>query len=470
MAASAPKARLKTTMPRPSGRAPDAALPPREFLAWGFLPALRAGWRALAGSFGPLARKVMSLSALTAAGQASFVIALPVLSRLYTPSDFGLFTIYLSIVNIGGPLIGLKFESALYAARTTEEAGASLVLSLVTMVIMSSAMAIALSVFALEFAGPLHPTTQSMVWIVPIGLLLSGLWSASSAWAIRSEAISTLGTARLIQPVAMTGLQLAAGLAMPSGVLLIAAHLASHLGYSSYIFWRTLNRTDLSTLRPAEWNTIVKHARAQRGFPLYALPAQVSYLAVANLPPLLLSSFYGAAIAGHCGIAYRLVAAPLAIISLPLGAIFNSVASRTPDHAVVVPLARKVFRANLLLVSLPILLLGAAAPKIAPVALGEQWALTGQVISAFALIGAAHSLAAPFSEVTSIFRSQALRFMIEFVPATLVVTSIFLGGMNHWPPLNTIWLMSGAGAGGSLLGLTLLLSRLPAMINRLSRA
>jgi hypothetical protein len=114
----------------------------------------------------------------------------------------------------------------------------------------------------------------------------------------------------------------------------------------------------------------------------------------------------------------------------------------------------------------PILLLGAAAPKIAPLALGEHWALTGQVIAAFALIGAAHSLAAPFSEVTSIFRSQALRFMIEFVPATLVVTSICLGGMNHWPPLNTIWLMSAAGAGGSLLGLTLLLSRLPAMINR----
>ena len=39
-------------------------------------------------------------------------------------------------------------------------------------------------------------------------------------------------------------------------------------------------------LRPAGGNTIVKHARAQRGFPLYALPAQVSYLAVANLPPL----------------------------------------------------------------------------------------------------------------------------------------------------------------------------------------
>ena len=67
------------------------------------------------------------------------------------------------------------------------------------------------------------------------------------------------------------------------------------------------------------------------------------------------------------------------------------------------PLARKVFRANLFFVSLPILLLGAAAPKIAPVALGEHWTLTGQVIAAFALIGAAHSLAAPFLKSPQFF-------------------------------------------------------------------
>ena len=60
--------------------------------------------------------------------------------------------------------------------------------------------------------------------------------------------------------------------------------------------------------------------------------------------------------------------------------------------------------------------------------------------------------------------------MIEFVPATLVITSICLGGMNDWPPLSTIWFMSAAGAGGSLLGLTLLLSRLPAMINHVATA
>src|ERR1700730_9836920 len=120
----------------PSGRAPGASLPFRPFPAGRAAQAFRARSNMVAAAFGPFARKVMSLSALTALGQASFVIALPVLSRLYTPSDFGLFTIYLSIVNIGGPIVGLKFESALYAARTKQEAGITLALSILTITIM----------------------------------------------------------------------------------------------------------------------------------------------------------------------------------------------------------------------------------------------------------------------------------------------------------------------------------------------
>jgi O-antigen/teichoic acid export membrane protein len=297
------------------------------------------------------------------------------------------------------------------------------------------------------------------------------MWSVSSAWAIKSEAVSILGAARFAQPAVMTALQLGAGVILPfGGLALIAAHLVSHLGYTTFIFGRTLIWQDLQGLRPTNWNTVLRHAIAQRHFPLFLLPAQISYLGVSNLPPLLLSSFYGAEIAGHCGIAYRLAAAPLAIASLPLGAVFTGVASRTPELTVVVPLARKVFLANLLLVSAPTLLLGAAAPAIAPAVLGSNWVVTGQVIAAFALLGAAHTLAAPFNEITSIFRSQALRFSIEFLSAALVVASIGLGGLNHWDPLKTIWVMSSAGAASSFFGLILIWSRLRAMIGRVRRA
>jgi hypothetical protein len=56
----------------------------------------------------------------------------------------------------------------------------------------------------------------------------------------------------------------------------------------------------------------------------------------------------------------------------------------------------------------------------------------GEVIAAFALIGAAQSLATPFSEVTSIFRSQAaISKQSVDVNATLSLRDLVLGSYRR---------------------------------------
>jgi len=425
-------------------------------------------WRqACMAVYGSFARKVMSLSALTAAGQLSFLVALPLLSRIYSPADFGIFTIYLSIVNIGGPLVGLKFDSALYAARTGREARATLVLCLLTIFAMSGLATFALFAFSGKVGEMAGLSARRLELILPFGLLLSGLWSASSAWATRSQATTILGIARFGQPAIMTLLQLVAGIAMSvDGMTLVIAHLLSHLFYSTFIFSFTLTRENFADLRLRALRALPSHASRIRAFPLFVLPAQISVLSVSNLPPLLLSLVYGAGIAGHVGIAYRLVAVPLTVASMPLGAIFTSIVSRNPSPAATDQLARKVFVGNFFLVALPVLALGLVAPRLAPVALGDRWALTGEIVEAFALLGAAQSLSTPFSEITTIFRAQALRMTIEVVTALVVVAAIGVGALSGWTALETIWAMSAAGAVSSTLGLFAVFVRLRMLADR----
>ena len=221
-----------------SGRASNASVSHRSFAS---LRAARLSgpWPDKRTIIGPFARKVMSLSALTAAGQATFVIALPALSRLYAPADFGIFIVYLSIVNIGGPIVGLKFESALYADRTREDAAATLSLSFLTILITSSAVTIAVFFFGGILATPFGPAARTLVRMLPIGLLLAGMWSLSSAWAIKSEAVSTLGAARFAQPALMTALQLAAGVIHPFGGVrsLIGALICSATWHTRHSYW-----------------------------------------------------------------------------------------------------------------------------------------------------------------------------------------------------------------------------------------
>ena len=66
---------------------------------------------------GSLIRTAAGVSALAIIGQLTIVAAIPVLTRLYSPEDFGIFTIYLSIVNILGAIATLRFASSLYVVE-----------------------------------------------------------------------------------------------------------------------------------------------------------------------------------------------------------------------------------------------------------------------------------------------------------------------------------------------------------------
>ena len=188
------------------------------------------------------------------------------------------------------------------------------------------------------------------------------------------------------------------------------------------------------------------------------MPANVASQLVSNAPPILLGSLFGAEVAGQYGMAYRLIFAPIAIISLSLGHVFTSeVCSGAKTHAVKA-LASKIFLVSLGLVCAPILLAGALAPSFAAPLLGAKWAATGQIAFALSILASAQALATPFVEITSIYRFQMLRFKVELQTGALVFAAIFIGASMQMSALATIWLMSTAGAAGTLIGLALVWS------------
>jgi O-antigen/teichoic acid export membrane protein len=408
--------------------------------------------------FGPLVRKAAGLSSMTAVGQMTFVIALPLLARLFTPADFGLFTVYLSIVNICGPIAGMKFDSALYQAPSREHARPILALAIFTIGLVALGAAALLGVFGAHLPGALAPASAALGLLTPAGVLLAGLWSTTSAWAVRCNAISTLAIARFLQPATMTVMQVAAGLAGHSAVSLIAAHLLSHTLYSGYILLRTLHASEVREVFLPQVSQLVSQAGKNRMFPMFVMPANVASQLVSNAPPILLGSLFGAEVAGQYGMAYRLIFAPIAIVSLSLGHVFTSEVCSGAKTRAVKALASKIFLVSLGLVCAPILLAGALAPSFAAPLLGAKWAATGQIAFALSILASAQALATPFVEITSIYRFQMLRFEVELQTGALVFAAIFIGANMQMSALATIWLMSTAGAAGTLIGLALVWS------------
>src|SRR6185437_12842605 len=101
----------------------------------------------------------------------------------------------------------------------------------------------------------------------------------------------------------------------------------------------------------------------------------------------------------------------------------------------------------------PIIFLGALAPEYTGVLLGERWTLAGEMACAIAAMGADNALAAPFSEITSIFHYQLIRFVTEMTTFALVFAPFAIAIAAGWEVLPTVWGISLGGAVGSMTSL-----------------
>jgi O-antigen/teichoic acid export membrane protein len=427
------------------------------------MPASRARGSALRR----LARQAIGLSGLTAAGQATYLLALPLLSRLYSPADFGLFTVYLSVVNISGPLIGLRFASALYSATDRSDARINMRLLLTTLFVMTLVTNGLVTFCSERLGGETGHTIQAMLAFLPFGMFLTGLWDCATAWAIYSNSIRTLAIARFTQPFTLTVLQVIFGLMHLPATFLLVAHIGSYTAYAAVVFTRTISREDVAGIIGAPIRKIVAKARADIKFPLYAMPSGLTALLIHNLPPLLMSSWFGTDVAGQYGVAYRVVAGPLAVICMPLGNIFTREASHSRDPAALRTVTRFVAVTGLITVAIPVLIFGFFAPYLATFALGPRWDLAGRVAAALSVMGAAQALASPFFEVASIYRRQEVRFIVYLLHVCLVFPPLVWGAYAGWDALSTIRLMAAGGTVGFLLNLAASLLVLRAATRRM---
>jgi len=413
------------------------------------------------------ARRTIGLSGLTAVGQATYLLALPLLSRLYSPEDFGLFTVYLAMVNITTPIAGLRFESALFSATERREACVIVRLVLMTLLVMTLVATGLVAFTSDRLAGEFGHAIQATLFFLPFGMFLRGLSDCATAWAIRSGSIRTLAIACLMQPVSLALLQTVFGEMHMPAMFLLVAYVGSYVAYTAFVFARTMSCEDVAAIVGAPLYEIVAKARADMKFPLYVMPAILITLLISNLPPILIGSIFGTEVAGQYGVAYRVVAGPLTVICGPLCNIFTSEASSSSDPPAIRAATRFVAAASFVLVTIPVLIFGFFAPYLTDFVLGPQWNVAGRIAAALSVMGAVQALTSPFSEVTSIYRRQEVRFVVDALRLCLILPPIVWSVYAGWDTLSTVRLMVAGGTVGFVINLAASLLVLRAAVRRM---
>jgi O-antigen/teichoic acid export membrane protein len=375
---------------------------------------------------GNWAKSIALLAGGTALGQVLSIAASPFLTRLYSPEDFGILSLYVSFLGIISVVAGLRYELAIPLPKTDEDARKLLVLSLL-FVGMTSSLVLVLTVWLgpflvrLTYMNALAP----YLWLLPFGLLLVGSYQSFNYWAVREKAFGRIARTKMSQSLGAVLTQLSLGLLEFRPLGLLAGQLvgqAAGITTLSQSFFSRTTKIDygLSSLKAV--------ALRYKNFPLYSAGSGLLNSAGLFLPALLLTPLYGPLIAGWLALGDRIIKLPLNLVGQSVAQVYLSEASSLArDNAPrLLSLFRKASKQLLLLGCLLIIPAGILAPGLFALVFGESWRGAGVYVRLMIPFYILQLVVNPLSQTLNVLEKQAIQTLLDGLRVLLVILSLTL--------------------------------------------
>lgn len=365
-------------------------------------------------------RNVWHITLANVAAQALPVLAAPLLTRLYTPADFGTLAIFMSILSIVLAAGTARFDWSVPHARSQNSAAALIALGGIVLTVFTIVLALAWWLGRSLLPDSLQ-SLSTAGWLIPLALLGAGMQQLLHAWYIRCADLAPVGHAKITQSLATTIVSLCSaylglwGLIM--GVLAGAWAGLGHLLRHTATLPRLLHRLNAQRIiivgrrfyKEAAWSTL----------------ASVANTASFAVIPLMLARHFNAMEVGYYMLMQRVALGPISLIGGAVSQSFWAEAAHLV-HNNAAALTRLYRRSIMRLawISLPLALLALGGPfYVGPVFGDAQWAEAGWVLAASVPMLLGQTVASPLSHLT-IHRKQHWQALWDVSRVILLMITI----------------------------------------------
>lgn len=269
---------------------------------------------------------ISNVAAMMSGKTIAAVIALftmPIVARLFSPSDFGVAASFLSVIGIVSSPASLRYETALVLPKVESEATELLALANRILLFVCLLMVVFLAIYDIAgFRWPFLELLGSWMWLLPLGVLLTAGLQIQESWLARQEAFKLVAASTALGSAVTSGVRLIAGFVSGTTVIgLIGGNLLGLLG--RFILQKTATlssaRATFSRIDLSETRRIASH---YSDFPRLNAPAGLINALGQNLPVLLFGVMYAPAVAGFYAMANRLSQVPISIVANSVRRVF----------------------------------------------------------------------------------------------------------------------------------------------------
>ena len=355
------------------------------------------------------------------------VLSLPVLTRLYTPSDFGIMAVFLALVQIVTPILTLRYGLAIPLARRDATAMNVVAVSVLTLVGLGAIMALilwanatpVLRLFSME-------ELAAWWWLIVAGCMGGAIYEILSYWATRRRSYKIVARTNVTQRLWGSLIKIGLGLiSFGAGGLMIGQVVALSGGTlaMTQAFWTDFKRS-IKHVRPSRMRRI---ALLYGSFPIYRVPSQFLLQFAKQLPLIGFAYLYTPAITGALSVAMSTLLLPLGLIGTAMGnALYAEAAKLGLKNRHKIYKMAKQTQLRLFFASVgPALVLFVFGPQLFALILGQEWEMAGHFASILAAVTVFQFTSAPLMQLLNIFRDQSL-FLLINVFRSIAVCAVFL--------------------------------------------
>jgi lipopolysaccharide exporter len=376
-------------------------------------------------------RNVAVLMTGTAVSQLILLLAAPVLSRLYDPAAFGVWSLFVAVAAVISPLMHMQYGPAVLLPKDDRDAGAvfwlgnsiAIALSLVTLAVVAFGRDL--------IAGWLGaPELAEWLWWIPLLLLLSGSSEVLEYWATRRKRYWGISARRIARSVGQVAVQVPAGAAGRQAGGLIAGTIVGQFVETVTLGLQVL-RHDAHLLKDSMRVTRMRKVAADyRTFPQYGAPATMLNSVSQSIPTFILAGFFGTSLVGLYGMALRVLVYPSTFLTASMRQVLLQEAADTQARGESnLPRFRKTTLWLAGIVVLPTIVVIVVGPWLFSTVLGEEWREAGVYARWLVLWIACGVVNVPASAVLQVLKRQRLLLVLEIVLLAGRVVALVVPGV-----------------------------------------
>ncbi len=385
-------------------------------------------------------RNVLTLITGSGLSQLILIGLTPILTRVFSPEEFGVYSTYLAIVIILAMIATGRFEIGILIPEEERDALglflAGFYLSIIfTIVLFLAAPFLVKLAWVKQLLGP---GLIEYYYLLPIGILLHAMLVLVSYLANRSKHYRQLSEGRIVGSSSNGLLSLALGFAGYTAVGLLFSKLISLL-LESWFTGRKLWSKVKHAVQNIGWTEIKKLIQQYRNLPLFSTPEGLLNNGFRQMPVLVLTAIYAPELAGFYGLAVSVLSKPLGTISTAFGQVFFQ---RAAQEAKNVSKLQRLFRNDLFflfgIAVLPSLVLMIWAPPIFAFVFGEEWRTAGVYTTWLMPLLFLTFLKTPFSCMVDIKNRIQQNILFEGSFLLWTVLCAWLASQQQWEALQFV--------------------------------